>query len=280
MSLILFLRPVLFALFLWWFTTGLIIVVYGRSPLLVRLYFGGATVALLAALVGLVAIRTQVTSTAVYLAFTCGVVIWGWQTASYYLGYITGPKQPEATAVPATQYGRFLLAAKASIYHELLAALTALLLVGLTWGQPNRWGLWVYLAMWLMHLSAKLNVFFGVRNFRIDFLPPHLHHLDALLNKRSSNPLLPVSVLLATSVALLLLYRAIMPTAVPTQTVGSLLVATMLALGMLEHLLLVLPVPVAIWGWGVRPLADDTADERRVASSEPLTVRVMSDQII
>lgn len=254
MELLFFLRPILFAIFLWWFTTGVIIAVYGRSLRLVRLCFAAFTGALLVSLWGLVATRPFSEPRYVYLAFVCGLLIWGWQTASYYLGYIVGPRPKTNESLPISQSRRFWLALRSGLYHELVVIAFALLLIALTWSYPNRWGLWIFLAMWLMHASARLNVFLGVRNFKIEFLPSHLHHLNAYVNKQSTNFFLPVSVIIASSVSLALVYRAIAPGATPGETVGYLLVATMMFLGIVEHVLLVLPVPVALWGWGVRRL--------------------------
>lgn len=258
MQLLFFLRPILFAIFLWWFTTGVIIAVYGRSPRLARICFAAFTIALFASLWGLVMTRPFSEPRHVYLAFVCGLLVWGWQTASYYLGYVVGPRPKAGEAASASQGRRFWLALRSGLYHEIAVVAFALLLVALTWAYPNRWGLWIFLAMWLMHASARLNVFLGVRNFKIEFLPPHLHHLNAYVNRQPNNPFLPISVVVASSIALGLVYRAIVPGAAPGDVVGYLLVATMMFLGIVEHLLMVLPVPVALWGWGVRrlPVAD------------------------
>jgi putative photosynthetic complex assembly protein 2 len=254
MQLLFFIRPVLFAIFLWWFTTGVIIAVYGRSPRLARLCFTAFTGALLVSLWGLVATRPFSDPRYVYLAFVCGLLIWGWQTASYYLGYVVGPPPKTDEPLSIKQSRRFWLALRSGLYHELVVIGFALLLFALTWSYPNRWGLWIFLAMWLMHASARLNVFLGVRNFKIEFLPSHLHHLNAYVSKQSNNLFLPISVVVASSVSLALVYRAIAPGATPGETIGYLLVATMMFLGIVEHVLLVLPIPVALWGWGVRRL--------------------------
>lgn len=247
--------PVLYALFLWWFTTGLIIVVYDRARWITRLCFAGATLALLIALGMLVLTRHNLTTTTVYIAVTCGVMVWGWQVAGYYLGFITGKPYPlDANRSHMAQ--RFRLALDSSLHHELLAVAFALLLAVITWDTPNSWGLWIYLTLWLMHTSAKLNVFLGVRNFRIDFLPRHLHHLDALLTKRSHNPFFPVSIVIASSITLWMTYRAVTSSVEPAQTVGFLLVATMMALGVFEHWLLVLPIPSTLYGWGMRAVPE------------------------
>ncbi|NES22273.1 MAG: DUF3623 family protein, partial [Symploca sp. SIO3E6] len=40
-----------------------------------------------------------------------------------------------------------------------------------------------------------------------------------------------------------------------------LIVGTMIFLGAVEHALLVIPLPVALWGWGVRSLDSEAADK-------------------
>lgn len=274
-----FLLPVLYTIFLWWFTTGVIIAVYDQSPRIIRICFVGATVVLLGALGGVYLTREMAHMSGVYLAFTCGVLLWGWQTASYYLGFVTGPKrQQDALQQDQNLLTRFWLALQSSLYHELLVAGFALLLAGLTWSYPNRWALWIFLALWGMHSSAKLNVFFGVRNFRIDFLPRHLHYLDALLEKRPYNLLFLISITAAPSVALVLLYRAVAPGTPPEQTTGLLLVMTMIILGILEHLLLVLPIPTTLWGWGMRSLSPQ--DNTEHTPTQQLSMRAMPEQIV
>lgn len=283
MSFLSLIFPVCYAIFLWWFSTGLIIAVYGQSNRIVKISFVLATLIMLASLLGLIASRDAAHIAGVYAAFTCGVLIWGWQTASYYLGFITGPVKSQSWQMNQVQTvgERFRLALKASLYHELIILGFALFIAGLTWFHTNRWGLWAFLALWIMHSSAKLNVFFGVRNFRIEFLPPHLHHLDALLTKRPSNALFLVFITLAPSIALVFIYKAIIPGVAPTQATGFLLVATMLWLGILEHLLLVLPLPATLWGWGLRALPE-TQEEGNTPSLQQkrLSIGSISKQVV
>ena len=220
-----FYQPVLFALFVWWFVTGLVFVAYGRSPRITHLYFLAATVVMLLAVAGFIYALEVVTPVGVYLSLTCGIFIWGWQVASYYLGYITGPEQSAhfyemvGNGRSTTHFARFRHALQASIYHELLIVSFLGLLVFLSYGSPNRWGLWIFIALWIMHTLAKVNVFLGVRNFRVEFLPAHLPKLDCLLGKQTSNPLMPITALFGTCIALGLTYRAIMPGTAPAQYV-------------------------------------------------------------
>lgn len=266
MLLTTFVLPVVYAIFLWWFMTGVIMIVYARSRWILRLYFFCATLLLMAALYCIYVTSNLANPLFVYIAVTCGVISWGWQVAAYYLGFVTGPQQtnsPENVSGAQSPIQRFRAALNFSLYHELVVILVGLIIFVLTWGKPNGWGFWIYLALGLMHTSAKVSVFLGVRNFRVEFLPSRLHHLERLLSKRPTNEFLPLSVVLASSIALLLVYQGITPAALPAERVGYLLVATMIALGVLEHCLLVVPLPMTLWGWGLRSLSDSSDPDPR-----------------
>lgn len=279
-----FLLPVAVAILLWWFSTGLIVAAYGRSRRGTWLAFGLATLLLALALAGVVWSRGAADVGGVYLAVACGIAVWGWQTAAYYFGFVTGPALTPAAVQAALRTGdgswaRFAQVLRASLYHELLVAAFAALLLGLTWAQPNRWAFWIYLALWLMHSSARLNVFLGVRNFHIEFLPAHMYPLAALLGKRRSNTFLPLAVMVASSVTLLIFYRAIVPGSAAPQTTGLLLTGTLLALGVLEHALLVIPLPATLYGWGVRALPPGNEGEPTPADKDFLRAAPETDWV-
>lgn len=273
-SLLGLVMPALFVIFLWWFTSGLIMVLFGHSRLVVNLAFVGATLLLGAAVAGVVLSRDRTDMVGVYLAYTSGTVIWGWLLASYYFGFITGPNR----AMQAKSEGeirrmvagrplfRFVQALRASIYHEVLALVVTVMVAALVWGAANPVSLWILLSLWIMHSSAKLNVFFGVRNFRIEFLPDHMRFLGGFVANRAINPWFPFSIILGSGLLLLLVYQALWVAAQPTMSIGYLMVGLMVGLGALEHWLLVLPVPAAIWGWGVRTLPQPTVVEVEISS--------------
>ncbi len=287
MQLLQFIQPVLYAIFLWWFVTGVIIVTYGRSTWVRHFAFVSATVVMLLAVGGLFLTRHQTQPAAVYLSLTCGIFIWGWQVASYYLGYITGlPHKDDFGEVlqvinqrPNSFALRFWLALRASLFHELLIIGFFVLLTVLTWNAPNKWGLWIFLALWVMHALAKLNVFFGVRNFDIKFLPPHLHHLDRLLGKRSTNPLLPLTIVVGSLFSLAHIYQGIVPYATLDQTIGFLTVGTMLGLGVIEHLLLVVPIPAMLWGWSIKILPQNNYQDAIPPINQGTRLQTVPEQI-
>jgi putative photosynthetic complex assembly protein 2 len=78
------------------------------------------------------------------------------------------------------------------------------------------------------------------------------------------NPLMPFSLILASAVTVSLASEALSLEATPFVLVGRTLVATILALAVVEHVFLALPVPDALlWRWAIRP--------RPVPASGPLT---------
>ena len=276
--------PVLFAAFAWWFVTGLIFLAYGRSRRVTTLFFLGASVVMMLALAGFVYAGALKTVAGVYLSLICGILLWGWQVASYYLGFVTGPEgSVPFPAVPRNQqfplWHRFRNVFRASAHHELLAVLFLVVMALLSFDAAHRWGLWVYLTLWSMHGLARLNVFFGVRNFRFEMLPAHLHRLDQFVNKKAHNPLSAAIVIFGCVAVLVLIYQGIVPAAGPTQRIGAWVLGTLILLGVVENLLLVLPVNFVLWGWRTRPLPVGERPDASRQTPAPRTLAPLPERI-
>jgi putative photosynthetic complex assembly protein 2 len=103
----------------------------------------------------------------------------------------------------------------------------------------------------VMRLSAKFNLFLGVRNRGEGFLPPHLVYLGSYFRRRSINALLPLSLAIGTAVVAAMIAAAI--EAGGATRAGLMLVASMLVLALVEHLLMVTPIEgTALWRWALR----------------------------
>jgi putative photosynthetic complex assembly protein 2 len=212
----------------------------------------GATGLLGLALWGLAHTRHDASLAGAYGAFTCALLVWAWQEVAFLLGMVTGPRR---TACPAGAEGwqRAWFALQAVLWHELALVLLALAVLACVGDGSNRVGLWTYLALWAMRQSAKLNVFLGVRNLGEAFLPPHLQYLQSYFRRRPMNALFPLSVTAGMAAAAWLLWPLLQAATTEHQATGLRLVGTLLALGALEHWLLVLPLPTeALWRWGLR----------------------------
>ena len=262
---------VLFVLFLWWFSTGAVLYLVG----LPRRTFGwsmtAATVVLALALAGLVATSDDPSIAGAYCAFTCALLIWAWHEMSFLTGFLTGPRKERCPA-GASGWQRFGYAAQTLLYHEMAILATATLLVGLTWGAPNRIGLYTFLVLWVMQLSAKFNVFLGVPNLTEQFLPENLFFLKTYFSNRPMNLLFPVSITISTIVTGLIVQSAASDAASSFEIAGYTLVASLLALAVLEHWLLVLPLPAAaLWSWGMKSRQGEAVTP---SSVRPLTPKV------
>lgn len=270
-----FVAPAVFATFLWWFSTGVIFYLNARAPRTFGWSMLGASVVLGAALYGIWRSAPMEGPAGAYLAFSCGVLIWGWHTMSYYMGVVTGPRRSPCPT-DCRGWRHFLHAVETSIYHELAIIATVALLAVLTWGEPNRFGLWTFLVLWSMHVSAKLNVFLGVRNLNKEFIPDRLQYLTRFFRRRSMNLLFPFSVTIGTLVAFRLAGSAAATDATGFEAIGYTLLATLMALAVIEHWFMILPIPAqALWRWSLDPApvaqrgeAESVGSTTRDASAE------------
>ena len=249
---------ILYSTFLWWFSTGVIFYLNARPSPTYRWSMLGGSILLVVALYGFWASAGSETVAGTFIAFTCGLVIWGWHTMSYYMGVITGPRR-ERCPPDCQGYQRFIYAVATGLYHELAIIATAAFLIWLTWEQPNQFGLWTFLLLWAMHLSAKLNVFLGVRNLNVEFIPKRLRYLTSYFRQRPMNLLFPFSVTAGTIIMILLVQQASAADAGTFTAFGFVLLATMMALAVIEHWFMILPIPAeALWRWSLKSSADAT----------------------
>jgi putative photosynthetic complex assembly protein 2 len=244
--------PVLYALFLWWFSTGAILYLDGLPRRTYRWSLLGATAVLGLALYGLAWSRAETTTAAAYVAFTCGLGVWGWNEIAFLMGFVTGPRK-QACLDDCRGWRHFGHAIETILHHELAILASAAIVVAIAWGAPNQVGTWTFLTLWAMRLSTKLNVFLGVPNLSEEFLPDHLRYLTRFFTKKPMNLLFPVSVTVATVVTAWVVQRALAPDAGPFEATGNTFLAALLALAVLEHWFLVVPLPsTALWRWGLR----------------------------
>ncbi len=239
--------PIMATLALWWVSTGVIVRLDSLDRRTFSRSMAWASVVLLLSLWLARQSSGQTTPCAAYVGFACGLIAWGWKLLSFYTGFVTGPRQ---SACPPDCGGvsRFVEAARTSLHHELAAVLGALALLTLTFGQPNRLALFTYLLLWGMHLSAKLNAFFGVSNLGEDMLPDHLAYLASFMRRRPMNPLFPFSVTISTIATALLFERALRADATAFEITANMMLAALMALAVAEHWFLVAPIDAnAMW---------------------------------
>ncbi|CAN5216901.1 putative photosynthetic complex assembly protein PuhE [soil metagenome] len=267
MTFVAILLAVLYALGLWWFSTGAILWLDRRTTSY-RLTLVAATVVALGVSAALWITRSADTPAGAFTAFTAALLLWGWHELSFLTGAITGPSR---TACPPGVVGwrRFRLATATLIHHELALAATAVAVAVVTLGQANPIAGWTFLVLFVARLSSKLNLFLGVPNFSAEFFPQHLRHLTSYLRKGPVSPLFPLSLLGLTAIATAAARLALPPAASAFQTTGFALVFALTALALLEHGFMALPVAdTALWRWALP--AAERARLRVATSPDPI----------
>jgi putative photosynthetic complex assembly protein 2 len=245
------LAPILAALFAWFLSTGAILWLdrRPRATWAISLHFvsllaiaGGAT----AVLVGDVEAPW-----AHYAGFVGALVLWGWHEMTFLMGYITGPRRTPMP-VGARGWARFRAATETVIHHEVAIVLTLVLLAAATWGEANQTAMWTFAALTALRLSAKFNIFLGVPGLNPEMLPAHLGYLVSYFRTRPGNPLLPVSLGLALAATIWLSIQGLAAPSASGLRTGFLLVATLSALGLIEHVFLMVPWrEAALWRWAM-----------------------------
>ncbi|MEM9473376.1 MAG: putative photosynthetic complex assembly protein PuhE [Pseudomonadota bacterium] len=257
-----YLWPFLFTVFVWWFTTGVIIYLDGLARTTFKWTIAGMTMLLAVALFGIAEVAHLTTVWAAYLGFAFGLIAWGWQEVTFLTGAITGPRKTPCPA-DATGLKRVRYAIAAILWHELATLVVGAVILIMTWNQPNQIALWTYVILWVMRQSAKLNVFLGAVNLSVEFLPQHMRYLGSYFRHRPMNGLFPFSITFATLAAAALAHVALAAEAGGFVQTGFTMLTTLLALAILEHWFMVVPLPVtALWQWGLKShkSTDEPAD--------------------
>src|SRR5262249_49642886 len=198
----------------------------------------GAAVLFVASLTGLAASSQVSSAPGAYCVFTCAILLWGAVEISLLAGWITGPR-PEPCPPDCARVDRMWFALQAIVYHEFALIMTAALVFAVTLNAPNQLGWWTFAALLVLRQSAKINLFLGVRTLNDELLPAQVDFLRSYFARKPINALFPFSVTLATATAAFLAVAAIYAPSRFDALAYSLL-ATLVALGALEHWFMVL----------------------------------------
>jgi putative photosynthetic complex assembly protein 2 len=228
-----------FVLVLWAVSTAAIFYLDSLPVRTFNVSFAAATLVLALSAITIWIFEADQSTAAILASFAAALLAWGWTEMALYMGFITGPRKHrcEHGCKGITHFGH---AIEANLWHELVVIGFAALI----WLSGNETALWCFLMLWLMHLSARLNVFLGVRNVSEEFVPAHMEVLKGFLRRRKMNPLFPVSCGL---LVMLIIYLVRLP-----QSLSVTMAITLAAIGLLEHILLMLPLPIErLWHWSL-----------------------------
>ncbi|GLH81722.1 hypothetical protein SSBR45G_66310 [Bradyrhizobium sp. SSBR45G] len=264
-----------YVVFVWWFSTGAVLALVGLAARYPAAFKWGTAAAFVAALSG-VAVSSQAAADAdAYCAFTCAILLWGTVEMSLLAGWITGPR-PEPCPRDCTPASRVGFALQAIAYHELALIVAAGLVFAVTSGAPNRLSWWTFAALLVLRQSAKINLFLGVRTLNDELLPQQVRFMRSYFAKKSINLLFPFSLAAATA-ATVLVAAAALGAKSSFDGVALSLLASLIALGLLEHGFMALPMPVInLWRWSapVEPIMPAMATVAAAPVPAPVAVAV------
>ena len=253
----------LFAVFIWWFSTGIILLAVRKAD-----QNGKHLLTVIAALPLLliggwaaVASLQDPSVTGVYLGFLGALAIWGWIELAFLAGVISGPMKNDC--LPGLQgQARFFRAFGTLAYHELLLVLALLALVLVSSGAPNQMALATYMVLFLARILAKLNLFFGVPRINTEFVPAKLTHLKSYFRRGPVTYAFPIAITILTALLAVCAER-LWTAGSDTTLMGFALLTALAALALLEHWLMVVPLPDAkLWRWMLPAAKTMTKKER------------------
>lgn len=246
--------PFIVTVAIWFVATGLIAFSVaagadgsGRATFRRSIAIGG-----LVGVAGLVAILLSLQSVSqwsVYLAFVGALMVWGWHEIGFLTGAAAGPRRI-ALEAETRGFARFTQASATVIHHEVALALTALMLISLSWNAVNQVGATVFVLLFALRLTSKINLFVGVPNSTTEMLPAHLGYLKSYFGRNRMTVMLAASIL---GIGMLAAWFASLAIAAPhgsPEMVGASLITALCLLGVIEHLFLALPFRDGmLWGW-------------------------------
>ncbi len=183
-----------------------------------------------------------------YLGFIGALAIWGWIELAFLAGIVTGHVREDC---PPGLVGiaRFVRAFGTVSYHELLLVVGLWALIVASDGAENRMALATFLVLFLARICAKLNLYFGVPRINTEFVPDRLAHLKSYFTRGPITLAFPAAVTVLT--ALLAVCAERLWNAGSEVTIAGFgLLTALAALALLEHWLMVVPLPDAkLWRW-------------------------------
>ncbi len=266
----------LVALFLWWFSTGAILLVVRRADqagrqariwtVLMNLPF------LILGAVGFLESRYDESLAGVYVAFLSAIALWGWIELAFLTGVITGPNRNRLRdGVP--EWERFIRAWGTIAYHELLLVFMMVTMILFSLDAANPFGMWTFAILFFARISAKLNLYLGVRKINVEFIPEPLHHLPSHFRTARMNWLFPLSIT-GLSFAAACWMERIWSAQTMSQEIGFALLAALTMLALLEHWFMVLPLPdERLWRWMLPSRQSNGQDGPQIAILQNEDVR-------
>lgn len=221
-----YLTPPVYAAFVWWFSTGAVLLLVGRTAYGSALKLVSSGALLLAGLYAIAVSADDITAGGAYAAFTGTILLWGAQEIAFLAGWVTGPR-PQRCPADARGWQRLSLALQAILYHEAALLACGVAILALTSGSANATALWTFAALWVLRQSAKINLFLGVPVTNDELMPEPVQFLKTYFARKPVSLFFPLSVTLAIAALVIMVQRLVEVAATPFDIVSLTLVSTL-----------------------------------------------------
>ena len=227
----------------WWGATGLTLAMQRSEAASVI----SLTITTLLAALGTVFIvnsRDDVTVRGARRAFLGGAFVWWWCSTMFYAGFGISPTTESAG--PSGSFALALQAIAATLRPDLLGVFALLAIGTLVSRSANRVALWSLLVFFGTLQTAKLNVFFGVRNASVEWLPQQLSHLSRFFGPPRNSSLLTITVVGLAALCWIFANRARRVQS-PFARHANGMIALLLGLAVIEHIFLGVTTTLPFW---------------------------------
>jgi putative photosynthetic complex assembly protein 2 len=260
----LILEPSLIALISWWFGTGIILLLVRIPQKFFALARGFWSLISIPALFFCYQSMQENSNVNAYIGFISTIVLWGWHELAFLTGWISGTRK-QALDSELSLWHRFVQSVQVIWHHELALFINLMLLVALQVGHENHTAICTFALLWLMRLSSKLNLFFGVPQVGEQYLPRHLHYMGSYFKKREVGLFFYFTMSISVLTWLGLVWQAHEgKIAITSHWV---LLASLLGLAIVEHVLMMVPLSLErVWGWALKG-DSSAADSHPVSTS-------------
>ena len=246
----LILEPSLIALVSWWFGTGIILLLVRIPKQWFAVARGFWSLISIPALFCCYQSMQENSNANAYIGFISTIILWGWHELTFLTGWISGSRK-QSLDPNLNTWNRFKQSVQVIWHHELALFLNLMLLLGMQTGHPNHTAICTFTLLWLMRLSSKLNLFFGVPQVGEQYLPSQLAYMGSYFRKSAVGLFFYFTMSLSVLTWVGLVWQAHEgQVAITSHWV---LLASLLGLAIVEHILMMIPLSLErVWGWALK----------------------------
>lgn len=227
----------------WWAATGLTLAMQ-RSALTSTTSLVLATLCAVLGVRFIVRSRDDLSVPSVRRAFLGSALLWWWCSTIFYAGF--GIRIADDVARGPRTFALALQAIAATLRPDLVGVAALVLVAWLVRHRVNRTAIAMLATFWGTLQLAKLNVFMGVRNAGIDWLPDHLEGLSRYYGPPQNSALLPTTIVVLSLVLAAVTVPAWRATETGRRHLYAML-SVLIALAVLEHVALGIDLTLPLW---------------------------------